>query len=144
MKKLKWYRQEKPYSCIPACIRMILDYHDIIESESTLRFKCKSKISGTHPLNAVACCKSYGLDCYIDNLDLTHLKNLLNDDILPIVNVLKSEAANWYSHCVIISNIEHEQIAIVDPEDGFHKFPIIKFDELWSFSNRLAIIVKEK
>ena len=143
MKKLKWYKQEKPYSCIPACIRMILEYHDIVESETALRFKCKSKMSGTHPLNAVACCKSYGLDCYIDSLDLMDLKNLLNDDILPIVNIFKREADVWYSHCVIISNIEHEQIEIVDPEDGFHKFPTVKFDELWSFANRMAIIVKK-
>ena len=58
---------------------MLLEYYDIIESESTLRFKCKTKISGTHPLNAVACCKSYELDCYIDSLDLNSLKILLND-----------------------------------------------------------------
>jgi len=122
---------------------MILEYYDIIESETTLRVKCKSKMSGTHPINAVSCCKSYGLDCYIDNLDLVGLKNLLNDDILPIVNIVKTEADVWYSHCVIISKIEHEQIEIVDPEDGYHKFPIDKFDELWSYTNRMAIIVKK-
>ena len=143
MKKPKWYKQERSYSCIPACIKMLLEYYDIIESESTLRFKCKTKISGTHPLNAVACCKSYELDCYIDSLDLNSLKILLNDGFPPIVNIFKREAEVWYSHCVIISKIDHDQIEIIDPEDGFHKLPIDKFDELWSYVNRIAIIVKK-
>lgn len=123
---------------------MILEYYEIIESEATLRFKCKSKISGTHPFNAVRCCKSYGLDCYIDSLDLNGIRMLLKEDVLPIVNIFKSEADLWYSHCVIVSKVEREHVDIVDPEDGFYKLPIDKFDELWSFADRMTIVVMKK
>jgi Peptidase_C39 like family len=38
--KLPFYRQEKPYSCVPACLRMVLAAKGYVVSESVLRERC--------------------------------------------------------------------------------------------------------
>jgi len=78
MKKLTWYKQEKHYSCIPACLKMVFEHCGIIESEAAIRVKCTTKFIGTHPFNAMECCNSFGLESYIELTDLVGLKLLLN------------------------------------------------------------------
>lgn len=120
---------------------MIFEYYGIIESETAIRLKCKTKLSGTHPVNVISCCQSYGLESYIEFSDLDGLKSLLHQGIPPIVNVFKIETDIWYVHSVIVTKIRQNQIEIVDPEDGVLKIPIDKFDELWGYSNRVVIAV---
>jgi len=143
MKLLKWRRQEKHYSCLPACLKMIFEYYGIRETELALRVKCKSKVSGTHPLNAVECCRYYGLESYIDLINIEGLKNLLEIGIFPIVNIFKFEKDIWYVHSVIVHKIEDKQIEIFDPEEGIMNMPIDKFDQLWQFADRVVIVIKK-
>ena len=109
---------------------MVFEHYGISESEATLRFKCKTKLSGTHPLNAVECRRSYGLESYVDLSNLEGLKSLLIQDIPPIVNIFKIEADIWYVHFAVISKIRQNEIEIIDPEDRIIELPVEKFDDL--------------
>jgi ABC-type bacteriocin/lantibiotic exporter with double-glycine peptidase domain len=54
MKKLKWFKQERPYSCGAACLRMVLDSHGINIPEDELRKRTKTKPDiGSHPISIV-------------------------------------------------------------------------------------------
>jgi ABC-type bacteriocin/lantibiotic exporter with double-glycine peptidase domain len=45
--KLPFYKQEEPYSCAPACLRMVLAAKGYTVSESALRERCDCTFLGT-------------------------------------------------------------------------------------------------
>ena len=58
--KLPFYRQEKPYSCVPACLRMVLAAKGYAVSESVLRERCDCTFLGTDALTAVDALRAMG------------------------------------------------------------------------------------
>ncbi|RUT06603.1 hypothetical protein DSM106972_028600 [Dulcicalothrix desertica PCC 7102] len=51
--KLIFHKQETPYSCVPACLRMVLSVFEVDMSEAELRQLCDSTPFGTEALKAV-------------------------------------------------------------------------------------------
>ena len=45
------HKQETNFSCVPACLKMILDFFGTTFSESDLRLTLKTKPFGTHLIN---------------------------------------------------------------------------------------------
>lgn len=47
------FQQELDYSCLPACVRMVLAYYDDQRLESELRRLMKTRVTGTSPANVM-------------------------------------------------------------------------------------------
>lgn len=143
MKKLRWHKQETEYSCLPACLKSVLEYYGILETEGALRIRCKSKAVSTHPLNAVECARSYGLESYLDNLNVDELRNLLKANIPPIINLLMFESEPQALHSVILTSITKKHVKVINPESGFVMIPLHEFLHIWNAADQTAIVIKK-
>ena len=47
------HKQELPYSCLPACVRMVLAFYGLQRSESELRALLKTRPGGTSPAHVM-------------------------------------------------------------------------------------------
>ncbi len=141
MKKPKLFKQEMPYSCTIACLRMVLEQYGIQVDEKTLRIKSKTKLCGTHPFNVIECANSYGLKGFIDSLNVETLRKYVDQDIPVIVNILKVVDHDFYLHSVCVYRISRNFVYMLDPEDGETKIALDRFERLWENSDFTAIVI---
>ena len=132
--------QTYPFSCVPACLRMVLASLDCSISQLELRNLCKCDETGTIPSNAVKAANSLGFDAYKANLIFEELVDLIRQNITPIVFIRVSENAN-YSHAVVVYKISKEKIFFLDPAIGERNLDINVFVEVWS--RGLTIVVEK-
>ena len=71
---LPFYKQEHPYSCTVACLRILLAHYGIEVSEAELREKCKTGELGTYARNILACAQEYGFSATLEHLSIERLK----------------------------------------------------------------------
>ncbi|MBC8181706.1 C39 family peptidase [candidate division KSB1 bacterium] len=144
MKKPKLHRQETSYSCMVACLNMVLDFYGIEEDESSLRKKSKTKFYGTHPINIVECAKSFGFEAYVNSFDFNKLQVLLRQNLPVITNIIKHDGDEFYIHSVVVYRIERNSIYLLDPEDGEIKTSCKKFETLWGQNDYIGIVISKK
>ncbi|MBD2772913.1 cysteine peptidase family C39 domain-containing protein [Iningainema tapete] len=58
--RLIFHKQETPYSCVPACLRMMLSAFEVDISEAQLRELCDCTPFGTEALKAVDAVRELG------------------------------------------------------------------------------------
>jgi len=143
VKKPKPHKQEKSYSCLTASLRMVLEYYGIKETETTLRIKLKTKFFGTHPIHAVECAKSYGLDAYVSSLTFNKLRELISKNIPVIASILKFADDEFYVHSVVVYRIEKNTVYLLDPEDGEKRLNSDLFERLWQNNDYTAIVIEK-
>jgi len=140
---LPFLPQETRYSCVPACLKMIMADMGIVVDEATLREGCKSDRLGTTAKNAVACAQSYGLQAFAAT-DVTNEKllDLLADDDYPIVylNLFPIETL-WVTHAVVVESIADDIVTYMDPITGRRDTMMVTFEQAWQMSKRQAIVI---
>lgn len=141
MPKPPYFPQAYPFSCVPACLRMVLASFDCEKSESEIRSLCNCDETGTSPSNAVKVAVEFGFDARLANLTFEELEDLISGNITPIVFIKVIENLN-YSHAVVVYKISRGEVFVLDPEIGDHKLKINLFTEIWS--RGLTIIVMRK
>lgn len=139
--KPPYFRQTYPFSCVPACLRMVLAGYSFEISETELRNRCECDETGTSPSKATDAVNELGFDCDEANLTFEELKEYVLDKLFPIVYLRFSEDAK-YSHAVVVYKISKEKIFVLDPENGEREFDLSLFIELWS--RNLTIIIEKK
>jgi|GEM_PF-7123394 len=55
------YKQERDFSCIPACLKMVLEFFNKTVAEAELRTKLKTKPFGTHIITILAINQIYAI-----------------------------------------------------------------------------------
>ncbi|CAN5464811.1 hypothetical protein BH20ACI1_BH20ACI1_07930 [soil metagenome] len=141
MPKPPHFFQAYPFSCVPACLRMVLAKFGIEKTEPELRSLCGCDETGTTVSKAIKAVEKCGLKAYKSNLVLDDLKNLMLQDLNPIVYLRISENIK-YSHSAVIYEITNEKVFVLDPEIGEREFDINFFIEIWS--RGLTIIIESK
>ncbi len=143
--KLPFYRQEKPYSCVPACLRMVLAVQGCVVIESELRELCDCTFLGTEALNAVDALRKMGFSnsskC---NMKTTELMVALNAGLYPIVfvNLLPIDSVN-NPHAIIVTAIDEDEVNVCDPLQGERLLPRSTFDTAWAMMRNLTILVQD-
>lgn len=140
MAKPPHFFQKHPDSCVPACLKMVLASLGSDISEFDLRNLCKCDKYGTSPSNAVIAAIECGFDAYQANLIFEELKDLILQNITPIVFIKASKNIN-YSHAIVVYKISKEKICALDPEIGERKIEINQFTETWS--RGLTIVIED-
>jgi ABC-type bacteriocin/lantibiotic exporter with double-glycine peptidase domain len=86
--KVIFHKQEMPYSCVPACLRMVLSAFGKDMSEAELREQCDCTPFGTEALKAVDAVRALGFPLTLKcTLSINELFNLLEAGVYPIVFV---------------------------------------------------------
>jgi ABC-type bacteriocin/lantibiotic exporter with double-glycine peptidase domain len=110
-----YYSQIYPFSCVPACLRIVLSAYEFEISEPTVRQLAECDETGTKPSNAVKAARELGfLGSYVANLELLELTQLLSEGLFPIVYLRFPQGGR---HAVVVTGITQENVSILDPED---------------------------
>ncbi len=143
------HKQEQDSSCIPACVRMMLEFFSIKVSESELRLQLKTKPFGTHIINILTINdEPYGIHSAIEFWSLTELKNYLETSKTPCIVTLWTEFLNhWNSEClhaVVVHGFDDKHVIINDPNFGQKEFyiPFEPFLNSWQINDGLVILLK--
>lgn len=134
------YSQAYPFSCVPACIRIVLSAYEFEVSEVTVRELANCDETGTKPSNAVKAAKELGFfDSYVANLDMPQLTQILSEDTYPIVYLRFPQGGD---HAVVVTGITQENVSILDPEDAVRtSLNKSNFEEMWRLKNHLTIVI---
>ncbi len=141
MPKPPHFFQTHPFSCVPACLRMVLANYSFEISEFDLRNLCECDGTGIGPRKAIAAVKDLGFDCDEANLNFEELKEYLSNNLNPIV-YLRFNLQTEFPHAVVVYKISKEKVFVLDPEIGEREFHIDNFVEIWS--RGLTIVVEKR
>jgi ABC-type bacteriocin/lantibiotic exporter with double-glycine peptidase domain len=143
--RLRFYKQETPYSCVPACLRIVLSGLGLDLDEAELRSRCDCTPLGTEALKAVDAVRQLGLTKTVKlTLTAEELSNLVNGGAAPIVfvNLLPIDGVK-VGHAVVVIGIEVEGISVYDPLQGERLLSCSTFGTAWAMMHNLTIVVQD-
>lgn len=139
MDKPPYFPQAYPYSCVPACIRMVLATYEFEISEAYLRQLCECEEDGTTPSNAIRAIKECGFEAQTGYLNLNDLRHEIDTGIFPICYLKIQSDNHFYNHAVVVLLISDSEVTVNDPLKGEHKYQIEVFDEMLSGKPTIVI-----
>jgi len=139
--KVPYYKQEFPWSCFPACIKMVLEYYGIKKSEKELRLLLRATFGAIWYYIQLGL-ESLGLHFYyFEGFSLDELKELTKNKIPVIVSLKFSE--KHLNHTVVVVGVTDEFVIVHDPERGENvKMELERFLEAWSKRKHIAGFIK--
>lgn len=142
--RLIFHKQETPYSCVPACLRMVLSAFEVDMSEPELRQLCDCTLFGTEALKAVDAVRNLGFSRTAKcTLTIDELFAQLEVNVYPIVfvNLLPIDGVK-VAHAMIVVAKADGMITVYDPLQGERNLPRSTFDTAWAIMHNLAILVQ--
>ncbi len=141
------FEQELSYSCLPACVRMVLAYWGYETSEKNLRILFKTRPAGTSPVKLLLQLPSLGFNATIHTASQTILRQYLEAGFPCIVHVDTEFLPHWSEgviHAVIITGIDNEAVSLHDPSiaDGPMTVPLPNFLSAWASTDYLLIVIQ--
>ena len=143
--KPPFYKQETASSCLPACLRMVLAARGLELSEATLRELCDwSPQRSTTSTNVVAAARALGfLHSREDyGLRLHDLRDAARNGLFPIVGIDLQAYGLIGQHAQVVVAVSSRGIALQDPLLGQFVSNLLVFEQAWSGSEFLTIIIE--
>lgn len=146
-----YYAQETDYSCMAACLRMVLEYLGVSKTEEELRiltdsnFDSKHFPGGTEAHRAVDVAKQLGFpDTSKNTLILQELLGMLIKGRFPIVYIAIRLRPNTplQTHAVVVVEINQEGVRILDPVRGEIVHSQDEFNEMWQLRRGLTLLIE--
>jgi len=141
-----FYKQETDYSCVPACLRMVLASLGVFKTEHELRELCDCTVlEGTSALKAVDAARESGFKgTRKRNLIFDSLISELERGLFPIayVETLLPPHAFAQSHALVVIAIEGDEVRALDPARGEIAFSKDEFLIEWNSTRRLTILIE--
>ncbi|MEK6302334.1 MAG: cysteine peptidase family C39 domain-containing protein [Acidobacteriota bacterium] len=121
------HMQETTYSCVPACLRMVLTSVGVSKTEQELRVLCDCTYDsplmpgGTDPFKLKIAAQTLGFaNTLIGNLTVDELKSELARGLYPIA-YLKAKLASGMPpqfHAVVVIEMIETDVEVLDPWRG--------------------------
>ncbi len=142
--RLVSHRQETPYSCVPACLRIVLSGFGLDISEAELRDLCDCTPFGTEALKAVDAVRRLGFPKTAKwTLSIDELATQVNAGFYPIVfiNLLPIDGIQ-VGHAVVVIALDLANALVYDSLQGERILPRSTFDSAWAMMHNLSILVQ--
>lgn len=144
-----FFPQERPESCVPACLRMVLACYGLERTEAEIYTCCETDADGTLPSAAVRCARSLGFDASALRLSgLDALKEQLERlHVFPIVHVNLSPILGInVIHALIVEAIDVQagRVRVIDPAyppTGRRMLSLPLFEAGWRLARCQTILV---
>ncbi|MCA1566049.1 MAG: YopT-type cysteine protease domain-containing protein [Acidobacteria bacterium] len=143
--KPRFHKQETSYSCVPACLRMVLSGFGLDLTEGRLRELCDcSPIFGTDAMRAVEAARGRGFVRTAKyTLQYDELRSLVADGRHPIAYLsLEAIGGTEESHAVVVIEADDQTITVYDPLYGERRISRQSFAAAWAARRNLAILVE--
>ena len=141
------YEQELDYSCLPACVRMVMAYYGQEKTESELRTLLKTRPGGTSPVQVMLRLPEMGFEATIQMASKPVLQAYLEAGQPVIVHVWTELLPHWQGgliHALTILEWSDSSVVVNDP--AFAEAPIdIPTDiflRAWAATDHLTIFIQ--
>lgn len=140
---LVFFRQETPYSCVPACLKMVLHHFGLEISEDELRLRSYTTLWGTRAGDAVTCVKHFGLNAEeAHDASLENLRDWLNLERFPILFIdLQPLTGEVGRHAIVTEEISETEAIYLDPLIGRRTARRETLNTAWGLAGRRAIVI---
>ncbi len=141
--KPPFFNQELKYSCVPACLRMVLASFGLNLTEPELREMCDCTVFGTDALKAVDAVRRLGFANSVKhNLQFSELRTLVENGHFPIAYV-NLEPIDVFDdeHALVVTQISDVAVSVHDPLRGEREIPIESFLSAWRIQRNLIILI---
>lgn len=142
------HKQETSYSCVPACLRMVLSSLGVSKTEQELRLLCDCTYDspllpgGTDPFKLKIAAQTLGFaNTLIGNLTFDELKIELARGLYPIA-YLKAKLASGRPaqfHAVVVVKIIENDVEVLDPWRGELAIPLEDFLTEWTRGTTIVV-----
>jgi len=143
------FQQEREYSCLPACARMVLAFYGEYRSEDELRLLFKTRVTGTSPANVMLNLPGIGFDAYVFDGFQTFLRERISEGVPCIVHLWTGPLPHWQDaviHAVVVTDIAEDTIVINDPvlETPATAVPLGAFLQAWAATDHTLILITRR
>lgn len=143
---LKPFHQEQPHTCLPACVRIVLDYWGHPHSEEELAQAFHSvPLWGTLPGDVIAGLEELGYrGLWFENAGLERLLALLDQDWPVIVFLRAADRPRGRTglYAVVVSGLKTGQVLCMDPAIGEEvRLSLEVFLRAWSALDNQGLVV---
>ena len=147
-----YFRQNRDYTCGPACLRMVLKYWGREQDEVSLTMLCRTTVGGTGLSEIVEAAEQLGFQGrWKIGAKIFEVASALEND-LPVITVVDArvlhgiELSQPLGHMVVILGMGDNMLIYHDPEIGPNQ--IISQDAFtasWeNLRNRMVVVWQEK
>jgi len=146
--KAKAFQQETDYTCLPACIRIVLNFFGDEKPEKEIASACHTTNAGTRFRDAVHAIRSVGYEVtQIQDGSLDELfTSILNKE--PVIVALGAEHlpyGDFGSHAVVIIGFEGNNAVLIEPAFGKEiKIDLLEFLKAWQSRGKKGIIIHQQ
>jgi ABC-type bacteriocin/lantibiotic exporter with double-glycine peptidase domain len=140
------FRQEFPYSCIPACARMVLAFFGRQHTEAELRTLMGTNPTGT-PVRRLTELTRLGFDVDFVATDVPGLIAFLTSGLPPIALVSTASLSYWSGSCdhvVVVVGVDDSRVYLNDPyfDPAPQQVSHSDFLQAWSPNACTVVIVR--
>ncbi len=146
--KVPHFQQEHDYSCVAACVRMVLAHYGDVRSEADLRTLLDTKPTGTRAGNVMRL-SGPAYEVYLRPSNLAELQSVLADN-QPAIVFLQTGALEYWSmdifHMAVLIGLDAMTVALDDPY--FATAPQLtssqSFEKAWAATGQFAALIRPR
>jgi ABC-type bacteriocin/lantibiotic exporter with double-glycine peptidase domain len=140
------FQQELDYSCLAACVRMVLAFYGSTHTESELRGLLKTRPGGTSPANVLFRLPSLGFTAELPDASLSYLREQVQAEHPCIVHVWTPPLPHWKDeaiHALVVCDVTQETVWVNDPvlSSGPTAIPREAFVRAWAATGYVALVI---
>lgn len=118
---IRAFNQETSYTCLPACIRIVMHYMGSNKSESEIAKACHTTMAGTRFHDAVQGVQSFGYEM-----------TLIQD-------------GDYGTHAVVVNGFDDENVFLTEPALGKEiQIDLFELFKSWQSRGKKGIIIHRK
>jgi ABC-type bacteriocin/lantibiotic exporter with double-glycine peptidase domain len=141
-----YYRQEQPHTCVPACLRMVLEFFGTTITEEDLVQRCGTTLLGTGRMEMAQAAATLQLAARVVNhLSREDVELCLSQGWLLIAWIdpsLLYPGLFACSHAVVLVGLEPGSVTYHDPEAGADRIASWEqFHAAWERRQRKGVIL---
>jgi ABC-type bacteriocin/lantibiotic exporter with double-glycine peptidase domain len=141
-------KQEFNYSCVAACVRMVMAHHGRGLSEAELWELLSTQPHGTRARNLVAVA-SLGFDVSLESSNLAQLRDALAAGLPPIVFLDTGPLDYWQTDCAhvaVLVGLDDSSVYLNDPffDTAPQRTSLESFLQAWALNAHLAAILRPR
>ncbi len=141
-------QQELDYSCVPACVRMVLAFYGLQVSESQLRALFKTRPGGTSAANVLLRLPELGYTASVYTASFFEMARLVGEGMPCIVQVWTEHLSYWreiWMHDLVVVGVEGDTVFVNDPAFPGAPKTVAKseFERAWAAADRLLIRIEK-
>jgi ABC-type bacteriocin/lantibiotic exporter with double-glycine peptidase domain len=140
------FQQELDYSCLPACVRMVLAFYQRNVTEGELRGLFKTRPGGTSPANVLFRLPALGFNVEFPDASLSYLREQIHAGHPCIVHVWTPPLPHWTDeaiHAVVVVDVSEQAVLVNDPvlTDGPTSIAVEHFIPAWASAGYVTLVI---